>query len=138
VNKLGLMLIAILVAGTVSASTIESEIVDRISKVGEVCVEGGDCGGAATTTAVAASDDGVGAVANYATSCAICHASGVAGAPKLGDIAAWQPRIAKGLDSLYGNAINGLAPGMPAKGMCFSCSDDDIKILVDYMVDLSQ
>mgnify|MGYP006159198659 CR=1 FL=1 len=136
-NKLGLMLIAIIVAGTVSAGTIESEIAGRISKVGEVCVEGGDCA-AATTTAVASSNDGGGAEANYAKACATCHAIGIAGAPKLGDSAAWQPRIAKGLDSLYQSVINGLAPGMPAKGMCFTCSDDDLKALVDYMVDSSQ
>ena len=71
----------------------------------------------------------------YNTTCATCHAVGVAGAPKLGDIAAWEPRLAQGMDVLYDHGINGLAPAMPAKGMCFTCSDDDIKALVDYMVD---
>ena len=61
--------------------------------------------------------------------------AGVAGAPKLGDAVAWEPRIAKGMDTLYNSVINGLPPAMPAKGMCFSCSDDDLRALVDYMVD---
>jgi cytochrome c5 len=38
------------------------------------------------------------------------------------------------MDVLYASGINGLAPGMPAKGMCFDCSDDDIKAVVDLMV----
>jgi cytochrome c5 len=38
------------------------------------------------------------------------------------------------MDVLYASGINGLAPAMPAKGMCFTCSDDDIKAIVDYMV----
>ncbi|MFT5928994.1 MAG: cytochrome c5, partial [Candidatus Azotimanducaceae bacterium] len=66
--------------------------------------------------------------------CATCHAIGIAGAPKLGDVIAWEPRLAKGMDVLYASGINGLAPAMPAKGMCFTCSDDDIKAIVDYMV----
>jgi cytochrome c5 len=136
VNKFGLLLIAMLVAGTVSAGTIESEIADRISKVGEVCVEGGDCA-AATTTSDVASTGGGGGEAGYSKTCATCHAMGVAGAPKLGDAAAWEPRITKGMDTLYGSVINGLG-GMPAKGLCFTCSDDDIKAIVDYMVDASQ
>jgi cytochrome c5 len=37
------------------------------------------------------------------------------------------------MDVLYASGINGLAPGMPAMGMCFDCSDDDIRAVVDYM-----
>ena len=51
--------------------------------------------------------------------------TGAAGAPKTGDAAAWAPRIAKGMDTLYGNAINGVG-AMPAKGLCADCSDDEI------------
>ena len=136
-NKYGLLLIAILMAGTVSAGTIESEIAERISKVGKVCVEGGDCT-VSSAVDVADADSGGGAEDSYSKTCATCHAIGVAGAPKLGDTAAWQPRLAKGLDTLYESAINGMAPGMPAKGMCFTCSDDDLKAIVDYMVESSQ
>jgi len=136
VNKYGLVLIAIGLAGVVSASTIESEIAERITKVGEVCVEGGDCSVATVTTEVM--DSAGGGEATYKQTCATCHAIGLAGAPKLADISAWEPRIAKGLDVLYQSTIEGLPPGMPAKGMCFTCSDDDLKAAVDYMVDSSK
>ena len=113
----------------------DAGIVDRIKKVGEVCVEGQDCAQASAPVAeVAAASGGGGVESNYAKSCATCHNAGVAGAPKLGDIAAWEPRLAKGTDVLYGSVINGLPPAMPAKGMCFSCSDDELRALVDYMV----
>ena len=114
------------------ASTADVEIADRIKKVGEVCVEGQDCG---STTIVLASVESADVEGNYNKSCATCHIAGVAGAPKLGDGPAWEPRIAKGMETLYNSVINGLPPAMPAKGMCFSCSDDDLRDLVDYMVD---
>jgi len=57
---------------------------------------------------------------------------------RTGDVAAWEPRIAKGIDVLYSSAVQGLPPGMPAKGMCFTCSDDDLKAIVDYMVESSK
>jgi cytochrome c5 len=68
--------------------------------------------------------------------CTACHGQGVAGAPKFGDKAAWAPRIAQGLDTLYQHAINGYqgkAGVMPAKGGS-SASDDDVKAAVQYMV----
>ncbi len=73
----------------------------------------------------------------YMQSCWACHNSGAAGAPKVGDAAAWGPRAEKGIDGLLANAINGLN-AMPAKGMCFTCTNDDLKALVQYMVDNSK
>jgi cytochrome c5 len=67
----------------------------------------------------------------------MCHASGAAGAPKFGDAAAWGPRIGKGMDTLYSNAINGFN-GMPAKGLCMDCSDDEVNAAVDHMTSNSQ
>ena len=65
--------------------------------------------------------------------------TGAAGAPKLGDAAAWAERIAKGNDVLYSNGINGIAgTGMMAKGGCMGCSDEEINAAVDYMVAGSQ
>ena len=81
-----------------------------------------------------AASGGASVEANFNKSCATCHNVGVAGAPKFADATAWAPRIAKGMDTLYASTINGLPPAMPQKGMCFSCSDDDLKALVDYMV----
>lgn len=75
----------------------------------------------------------------YDKSCVACHASGAANAPRLGDKAAWAPRIAKGKDALYKSAMNGV-PGtaMLAKGTCAACSEDDLKAAVDYMVSQSK
>ena len=68
-----------------------------------------------------------------------CHSTGAAGAPKLGDVAGWADRIAKGLDKLYSSGINGLSgTGMIAKGGCMNCSDEEVSAAVDYMVDASQ
>lgn len=133
VTKLVLGL-AILLGSSVQAGTAEDQIAERLSKVGNLCLEGDACANAADTTTLAAAGS-FNAEETYNKSCATCHAIGIAGAPKLGDTAGWEPRLAKGMDVLYASGINGLPPGMPAKGMCFTCSDDDIKSLVDYMVD---
>jgi cytochrome c5 len=73
----------------------------------------------------------------YGGTCIACHAAGVAGAPKLGDKAAWAPRIAQGMDTLYTHSIKGFqgkAGLMPPKGGNMTLSDDDMKAAVDYMV----
>ena len=69
---------------------------------------------------------------SYAKSCAVCHAVGAAGAPKTGNAADWAPRLEKGMDVLVASATNGLN-AMPPKGMCFDCSADDFKALIEYM-----
>lgn len=73
----------------------------------------------------------------YQSTCQACHTTGAAGAPKLGDKEAWAPRISQGMDVLVANAISG-KNAMPPKGACGSCSDDDIKATVEYMVSQSQ
>jgi len=73
----------------------------------------------------------------YTEVCAVCHAAGVAGAPKLGDKAAWKARIAQGGDKMHEHAIKGFqgkAGFMPAKGGRADLSDDEVKAGVDYMV----
>jgi cytochrome c5 len=73
----------------------------------------------------------------YKQTCFACHAAGVAGAPKLGDKAAWGPRIAQGIDTLYTHSIKGFqgkAGMMPPKGGNMALSDADVKAAVDYMV----
>lgn len=77
----------------------------------------------------------------YNKTCALCHAAGVAGAPKPGDTADWGPRIEQGTDVLYKHAIEGYtgAKGMmPARGGAATLTDDEVKAAVDYMVDLSK
>jgi len=68
----------------------------------------------------------------YDTACVACHASGVANAPKLGDKAAWAPRLATGLDALTASAIKGKG-AMPPKGGNTSIPDADIRAAVEYM-----
>jgi len=77
----------------------------------------------------------------YGKPCMACHAAGVAGAPKLSDAAVWKPRIAQGMDTLYGHAINGFKGGMgymPPKGGFATLDDDEVKAAVAYMVSASQ
>jgi len=69
----------------------------------------------------------------YGTACFACHGTGAAGAPKLGDKAAWGPRIAQGMDALIHSALNG-KNAMPPKGGRLDLSDDDIKAAVAYLV----
>lgn len=73
----------------------------------------------------------------FGKTCSMCHAAGVAGAPKPGDKADWGPRIAQGNEVLYKHALEGFtgAKGMmPARGGGASLSDDEVKAAVDYMV----
>lgn len=70
----------------------------------------------------------------YAKTCAVCHAAGIAGAPRLGNAADWQPRIAAGTARLYNSALKGTPKGMPAKGGNTGASDGDVKAAVDYML----
>jgi cytochrome c5 len=68
--------------------------------------------------------------------CHVCHATGIAGAPKFGDKAAWAPRIAQGEATLIQHAMNGFqgkAGVMPPKGGNTSLTEADIKAAVEYM-----
>ncbi len=69
----------------------------------------------------------------YDAACVACHAAGVAGAPKLGDKAAWAPRLKLGADALHASALKGKGT-MPAKGGNASLPDADVKAAVDYML----
>ena len=85
---------------------------------------------AAASAAPAAKPDGAHV---YTVVCAMCHAAGLAGAPKYADKAAWKPRIAQGLPTLYEHAIKGIR-AMPPKGGSASLSDAEVDAAVDYMV----
>ncbi len=120
-----------------------SGVEDRLRPVGSVAVAGQD------NSALAIQSTGpdievtlpVDGTAAYDTGCVICHGVGIAGAPKVGDKAAWGPRIAQGKATLYKHAIegfNGKAGVMPAKGGQASWPDDLIKQAVDHIVDLNK
>ena len=68
----------------------------------------------------------------YQRYCFSCHAAGVAGAPKTGDAEAWSPRMAKGRDALLRSTIDGMT-GMPAMGLCFDCSEQELLNAISHM-----
>lgn len=91
-------------------------------------------GGVTIGAAKIAIDAGVGSPEEvYRSFCFVCHDAGVAGAPKLGDAAAWDPRIAQGMDTLLSHVVNGFN-AMPAKGTCMACSEDDLSAAIEYMI----
>ena len=112
-----------------------ADIESRIKTFSEVCVQGESCSGGGDMAASAGrSGEDV-----YNAACMACHSAGIAGAPKVGDQVAWAARIGKGMDALYDSGINGVAgSGMIAKGGCADCSDEEIRLAVDYMVDSSR
>ena len=69
----------------------------------------------------------------YEQTCAMCHAAGVAGAPKLDDKAAWAPRVATGKAALVASVTNG-KNAMPAKGGNANLKADEIAAAVDYIL----
>ena len=82
--------------------------------------------------------EGFNAQQKYMVSCFACHSTGAAGAPKVGAgmSVEWEPRLEKGLDAAVQNAINGINT-MPAKGLCFDCTDEDLRAIVEYMIESS-
>ena len=69
----------------------------------------------------------------FASGCNVCHTAGVAGAPKLGDKAAWAPRMGQGIDALTAAVIKGKG-AMPPRGAVANASDAELRGAVEYMV----
>jgi len=119
----------------------EETVADRIRPVGQVHV--GEApkvvavAPAAPASAPAAEPAAFDAASAYQGSCFACHGTGAAGAPKLGDQAAWAPRIEKGLDTLVNHAIHGFN-AMPPKGGAMHLSDENIRAIVEHMVEQSK
>lgn len=117
---------------TATSETLE----DRIKPAGSLCMAGEACAAAVVATA-----GGGGARSGeevYSTKCFTCHATGAAGAPKLGDAADWQARLdERGLEGLYASAITGFQ-GMPAKGLCMDCTEEELKAAVDHIMEESK
>lgn len=70
----------------------------------------------------------------YDAACFVCHSSGVAGAPKFGDKAAWAPYIETGLDAMLQVAISGKG-AMPPRGTAMNASDEELRAAILYMVE---
>lgn len=69
----------------------------------------------------------------YESTCAACHATGAAGAPKVGDKAAWAPRLATGPAAMHTSALKGKGV-MPPKGGNAGLSDADVIAAADFMI----
>lgn len=107
----------------------DEEIAERIKPIGQVHVAGAQAAGTAAAGGAKSGED------VYNSACVACHASGVLGAPKLHVAADWQPRLdERGLDGVWQNALNGIN-AMPPRGTCASCSDDEIKAAIEYMIE---
>jgi cytochrome c5 len=112
-------------------------VLERIRPFGQVRVgEPGDvvAAAAAPSPAPAAQPAVADGEAVYGKSCAGCHATGVLNSPKIGDKAAWEPRLAPGLDALVNSALKGTG-AMPPKGGNTSLSDAEVKSAVQYMLE---
>jgi len=139
VVKVKLVLVALLftLAGSVSADHLKGHTIEkRIKPSGSVYVVGDDVP-VSKPAAIAVASGPRSPEDIYKTSCLACHATDAIGAPMFGNVASWKDRIAKGEQTLIDNAINGFN-AMPAMGTCASCSKDDIKETVKYMVANSQ
>ena len=113
----------------------DKAVAQRIKPVGELAVGSAVMDGLISSANAAGADKGK---ATYDTTCAVCHAAGIAGAPKFGDKAAWKDRIAQGKATLYEHALKGYqgkAGFMPPKGGNTALKDEDVKAAADYMVD---
>lgn len=147
IGLLVFMFVIIAIARMISGATgvndpandpwLQARMEETLAPMGQVKV--GDQGEPAGATQTASADGAGGGAAAasdgqqvYQSACAACHATGAAGAPKLDDQAAWEPRVAKGKDTLYDHAINGFG-AMPAKGGRADLSDAAVKAAVDYI-----
>ena len=119
-------------------AAVEDEIRARIQPAGEVCVIGDPCA-AGLSLGAAGGGGAKDPETVYNTYCMACHGTGANNAPVFGNVEAWAPRIAKGIDVLYESALNGFNNGaMPPKGLCMDCTEDEIKATVDHIVAASQ
>ncbi len=113
-------------AATASANEAATAAAAAMANKPAVSVVANAAAGSAATTA------GTAPPALYGQVCGACHGAGVAGAPKLGDKAAWSARVPQGVDALTASAIKGKG-AMPPRGGS-AASDADIKAVVAYMV----
>ena len=87
---------------------------------------------------IAAESENFDAAATNQTTCYACHSAGQAHAPIVGETIEWEIRLEKGMETLVQNTIEGLNGVMPARGLCTVCSDEELKAIVEYMIEQSQ
>lgn len=114
-------------------------IAERLAPVGELCLQGEDCGSASASAPAAASSSSGGGgdidgEAIYNSVCMACHDTGAANAPIHGDEAAWADRVTKGFDTLLDHSTNGFN-AMPARGGNPNLSDEEMLAVTKYMLE---
>ncbi|HHQ4553769.1 TPA: c-type cytochrome [Aeromonas veronii] len=145
-KKLSYLLAVGMTAASLSGAVLAADnmspeaIAERIKPIGQVYTAKdleGIAGAGAAPAATASSGPRDGETV-FKGACFACHDTGAAGAPKRGDKAAWEPRIAQGIDTLKKHAIEGFTGKsgmMPPRGTCASCSDEEIENAIHYMID---
>ena len=109
---------------------MKAKVEENIQPVGQVNIGSVPAASASGAAPAAAARSGEQV---YNSACMACHSTGVAGAPKVGDKAAWETRAQKGIDGLLTTAISGIN-AMPPKGTCADCSDDELKAAIQHML----
>ncbi len=140
---IGLTIVIIIVARLIGEAVQQkpeaSEVTKRIRPVGEVYVGKAPEAPKPEAPRAEAPPEKVALTGQqvYQQTCFACHGTGAAGAPKLGDKAAWEPRIAQGMDTLVEHALKGFK-AMPPKGGNPGLSDKQVADAVAYMVEKSR
>ena len=122
-------------SGAYAQDAARDAIAERLAPVGQLCLQGQDCGTAAAPEGD--SDSGGGDVDGegiYGNVCSACHESGAAGAPVRGDEEAWAERTEQGFATLLEHSINGIG-AMPARGGNPNLSDEEMEAATAYMVE---
>ncbi|MBV1931064.1 MAG: c-type cytochrome [Porticoccaceae bacterium] len=123
------------------AIVILSEAAPAVDETSDRASGSGEAGNSQANMEVTATPANHPGQETYQQYCSICHGSGVAGAPKVGDASSWTPRIEQGLETLVTNAISGISSNagtMPPKGGFAQLSDEEVTKAVKYMAEASQ
>ncbi len=110
---------------------IDSATLERIKPIGEVSI---DSSSALALASINSSNKTERSGEQVYSKCQSCHDSGIMDAPKFGSLEDWAPRIERGIDNLLTVAIAGKG-GMPPKGTCMDCSDNELKSAIQYIID---
>lgn len=116
--------------GHVFESMTEDAILKRIEPVGAVELSGDAPAKPSAQPAKLAANAGE---KRYKATCAVCHDAGIGGAPKFRNKAEWSSRMAAGMDEMLKIAIKGKG-AMPPRGTCMQCSDEELKMAIEYML----
>ena len=113
-----------------SNSIVDNAVLERIKPVGDVRIDTSNMLASAESNEFSERSG----EAIYNSKCAGCHTSGVMEAPRYASLEDWSTRIDLGIEKLTLSAIAGKG-GRPARGTCMDCSDNEIKVTVQYMLD---